>query len=663
MKHIHIRYPASTAANSNVFIFRYVVALLFLIVTPLSRLQAQPYSSTPAEFTVSQIKGCARFTVTISDATCDGSISCTVIPAYDPAVQPQNQKNTKALVLSTTITYDSAGTYRLAMVRGSIFSYVDITVVPNIKPAYDLYSCDGNKVALQVTDTNYDTYFIDYHDGTTLTVPSGSGAKDVHTYVGTGVRTVDVKGINLNADNNCDNSTQTVEVDATLLTPAITQLTVTSGSQIQLDFSSTPPQLNSIYKTEIAVNKNTGFQQLKNVHNVTTTTADNLKTDDNYYCFRMTTFDYCTSTPGAVYSNVICSNNFDVAAASDVNKLTWVTNNTGVTDFSITKTPGTALTAPASASSLDDTDVICNTSYNYQLTSNYANGSKSISLQKSVTAFSSVVPSLIENTTAIVNSSGAGVELQWVPDPGFTAKEYSIFKVTSFSSLLKKTTVPDVTDSAYTTGGNTCYILSYSDACNNNSPPSASVCPIQLTGALQADNSVNLSWPPYNGWKNGVAGYTIEKYSSSGSLLQTFSVNGTTTSLLDNAQDLDNQVYVYVVKANPVDGGLGTSVSNTIKVIKNPNLFYPTAFTPDHQGPVENEVFKVFGQYVQEFEMKIFNRWGELLYSTTNLSDSWDGTFKGNPMPEGTYAFIATITDDIGRTFHRSGSVVLLRKN
>jgi gliding motility-associated-like protein len=133
--------------------------------------------------------------------------------------------------------------------------------------------------------------------------------------------------------------------------------------------------------------------------------------------------------------------------------------------------------------------------------------------------------------------------------------------------------------------------------------------------------------------------------------------------LLDNAQDLDNQVYVYVVKANAVDGGLGTSVSNTIKVVKNPNLFYPTAFTPDHQGPAENEAFRVFGQYVQEFEMKIFNRWGELLYSTSNLNDSWDGTFKGAPMPEGTYAFIATITDDIGRTFHRSGSVVLLRKN
>jgi len=88
MKHIHIRYLASTAANSNVFVLRHVLVLLFLIVALLSRVQAQPYSSTPAEFTVSQIKGCARFTVTISDATCDGSISCTVIPAYDPAVQP-----------------------------------------------------------------------------------------------------------------------------------------------------------------------------------------------------------------------------------------------------------------------------------------------------------------------------------------------------------------------------------------------------------------------------------------------------------------------------------------------------------------------------------------------------------------------------------------------
>ena len=60
--------------------------------------------------------------------------------------------------------------------------------------------------------------------------------------------------------------------------------------------------------------------------------------------------------------------------------------------------------------------------------------------------------------------------------------------------------------------------------------------------------------------------------------------------------------------------------------------------------------------------MKIFNRWGELLFATSDISTGWDGTYRGNDMPEGTYTFIANITDRAGRTFKRSGSVLLLRK-
>ena len=69
-----------------------------------------------------------------------------------------------------------------------------------------------------------------------------------------------------------------------------------------------------------------------------------------------------------------------------------------------------------------------------------------------------------------------------------------------------------------------------------------------------------------------------------------------------------------------------------------------------------------FGQYVVAFEMKIFNRWGELLFTTDDIHGGWDGTFRGNEMPEGTYTFIAHITDRAGRIFKRSGSVLLLRK-
>jgi gliding motility-associated-like protein len=61
--------------------------------------------------------------------------------------------------------------------------------------------------------------------------------------------------------------------------------------------------------------------------------------------------------------------------------------------------------------------------------------------------------------------------------------------------------------------------------------------------------------------------------------------------------------------------------------------------------------------------MKIFNRWGELLFTASNIDDEWDGTFKGKTQPEGTYVFSAEIVDEAGRTSTRSGSIVLLSRD
>jgi gliding motility-associated-like protein len=107
--------------------------------------------------------------------------------------------------------------------------------------------------------------------------------------------------------------------------------------------------------------------------------------------------------------------------------------------------------------------------------------------------------------------------------------------------------------------------------------------------------------------------------------------------------------------------GIISSVSNLVTLIKEPNLFYPTAFTPN--GDNLNDIFNVFGQFITSFEMKIFNRWGEMMYATDDLDKGWDGLYKGTLMPEGTYVFRASIKDQAGRTFDRSGTIVLLRKN
>jgi gliding motility-associated-like protein len=339
-----------------------------------------------------------------------------------------------------------------------------------------------------------------------------------------------------------------------------------------------------------------------------------------------------------------------------LNNLTWATSTSGITNFTVNR-DGAGIGNTA-ALTFADNNVVCNTNYCYQLTSNYANGSRSISLEKCGVAFSTTTPASINNVTAQVN--GTSVDLIWQQPPAFQATEYSIFKKSSSGgvSLLSKTTTQQLTDTDYSNDGY-CYQINYLDACGNTSAAGIDTCPIVLTGSIASDNTITLNWTAYTGWGNGVSSYLVEKYDATGILLQTFNT-GTSTTFEDNTQDPDNQKYVYVVLANAVTTGLGQAISNELVMIKEPNLSYPTAFTPN--GDNLNDVFVVYGQFVEKFEMNIFNRWGELLFTTNNLDTGWDGKFKGVTQPEGTYAFIANLTDQTGRSFKRSGSVVLLRK-
>jgi gliding motility-associated-like protein len=66
----------------------------------------------------------------------------------------------------------------------------------------------------------------------------------------------------------------------------------------------------------------------------------------------------------------------------------------------------------------------------------------------------------------------------------------------------------------------------------------------------------------------------------------------------------------------------------------------PNAFTPNSDGL--NDVFRpIFrGWEPGSYFMQIYNRWGQLLYETTNPLEGWDGTVDGVPLPPGVYAYV-----------------------
>ena len=76
----------------------------------------------------------------------------------------------------------------------------------------------------------------------------------------------------------------------------------------------------------------------------------------------------------------------------------------------------------------------------------------------------------------------------------------------------------------------------------------------------------------------------------------------------------------------------------TIKVII-PSFWVPTAFSPNGNG--ENDVFYVRGAGIQNFELGIFNRWGEQIYYSKKIEQGWDGTrpIGGEELPAGAYVY------------------------
>jgi gliding motility-associated-like protein len=90
-------------------------------------------------------------------------------------------------------------------------------------------------------------------------------------------------------------------------------------------------------------------------------------------------------------------------------------------------------------------------------------------------------------------------------------------------------------------------------------------------------------------------------------------------------------------------------------------VYIPTAFTPNSVGPKANNVFMPFMDNHASFILKIFNRWGEKLYETSDSSEGWLGDYMGEPVHEGVYVYLLQVTSKSNKTYTYTGTFTLLR--
>jgi gliding motility-associated-like protein len=116
----------------------------------------------------------------------------------------------------------------------------------------------------------------------------------------------------------------------------------------------------------------------------------------------------------------------------------------------------------------------------------------------------------------------------------------------------------------------------------------------------------------------------------------------------------------YLVKLYAYNtNGCVDSAIEKIYVGAHVSMFIPNVFSPN--GDKHNDMFFVKTTNIIKFHIAIFNRWGENVYSSDDKDFVWDGTFKGELVPEGVYIYVIKAQDILDYYMHRNGNITILR--
>ena len=114
-----------------------------------------------------------------------------------------------------------------------------------------------------------------------------------------------------------------------------------------------------------------------------------------------------------------------------------------------------------------------------------------------------------------------------------------------------------------------------------------------------------------------------------------------------------------------VENEFGCVASDSISVLERcpVNIFLPNVFSPNGDGV--NDKFFVQGNDILSLRLRIYNRWGGLVFESFEESLAWDGEFKGQPAGQGVYTWVLVYEgynkNGKLRTYNEAGTVTLLR--
>ena len=212
------------------------------------------------------------------------------------------------------------------------------------------------------------------------------------------------------------------------------------------------------------------------------------------------------------------------------------------------------------------------------------------------------------------------------------------------------------------------YTVDLTDVCNEPFATTDTVCNIVLK-SVEALSDVNeMVWTAYYGFGVRLDGYDVYRQLQTETSMQLIdNLPASQTDYSENVWDMAAQggKFMYQVSANEDNtnpyGFCDKSFSNAVEIGKSPKSYTPNSFTPNGDGL--NEVFKPVLVYVdaKEYAFAIFDRWGNQIFYTNDITLGWDGTINGKSAAMGVYSYTLTYRLTPTKMHVEQGHVNLIR--
>ncbi|WP_084165771.1 T9SS type B sorting domain-containing protein [Dyadobacter crusticola] len=644
--------------------FRQLIAfVLGLFLAPSYQVSGQSFCGNTGGFSITPSEGCAPLTVTLKNKVAKAE---NVTYAYNFDRAQTSAPGQSESTSDSTYTYNLPGTYTILQygsANGTGFSQcADVVVKETRAPNAELIRCTNGKVRLTLIDDSisnaYDAIIVDWGDGSSQSLsPKSSSLYLDHNYASNSTRPITLKGSYRNAD--CQQKMGVKTLTGTTPQP-LARIQIKSVEMLESGEARILFEGMEGINTEVLIDHGDG--QFISTGKTSQTGGTQVATisgldPKKLYRFKLSSMNICDEL---VSSPVVSSMQIQEAALAldEIISLSWqnLPNTENLTMYQL-KRNGSIIFSSATELSYSDTDVTCGNTYKYEIVAIIENDIRSYSAPVTLEPKTSV-PGVINRASVTVQDNRTIATQVALSGEGLTSSyDLVIERALLGSSAFQQVSAPNNQSLQFfdtnvdPTAASYCYRFRYENACNQKSPDfSSPVCSILLSS-----KAPEIVWSAESPFTEAVSSYDLHQLDEQGNIQAIISKELSTAHILDLSKQSS---YSYRVEAQSANGSM-TSYSNILQFRSEPIILVPDAFTPN--GDTHNERFEIKGYFISKFEMSIFDRWGEVVYHTSDLSGSWDGKVNSKEAAGGYYIYQINATDNSGQKLERKGSFLLIR--